>query len=137
MMQILVQQHTRSSKGGFIALSLVTLFTLIATFFIISSAERTWMISRNVLDRNKITQARFNAFSCIGIARLNLFLGENVIDSTYKLENGTCEIGSVRQIQDSVNFKAIGRLGGAENFLGSEVRTDSFEIGSISETDPD
>ncbi len=83
------------NNRGFIALMTVTIFGFLAAIFVISSAGRAYVQARNVSEFQTLEVLKFNALSCVSIARLKISLAEDSIENTYAVYSGNCTIERV------------------------------------------
>lgn len=80
---------------GIIALSAVIFFSFVGAVFISLSATRVWSQSKHILVYQEINNLKYDALSCVAIARLNLKRGIQIFPSQYETSGGLCEIENV------------------------------------------
>lgn len=123
----------RTSKKGFIALFIVMLVGFLAGFFVVASAPRVWLQSKDVALAQVAASARFNAISCIDIARLKIFLGESPDRSKYYLTDGSCGVEIISRRGERIILQTDAAKGGVEILLQAELNAETLEIISIRE----
>ncbi|MEK7390666.1 MAG: hypothetical protein AAB635_00835 [Patescibacteria group bacterium] len=120
-------------KKGFIALFVVTIIGLMAVFFVVSTAPRAWLQAKDVTLAQVAASARFNAISCINIARLKIFLGGDSLDGEYYIENGSCEIEIISRQGERIILQTDATKEGVRISLQAELDAGTLEILSIRE----
>lgn len=118
---------------GFIAIFMVTFLSFVGAVFIMLSATQVWSQTKNILIYEKVNNLKYDALSCIAIARLNLMLSEHIFVSEYHTTNGSCEIKSVDFNNDTVRVitRSLAHEIGVTYI--SEIDRDTFEIVSLTE----
>lgn len=118
---------------GFIAIFMVTFLGFLGAVFIMLSATRVWSQTKNILIYEKVNDLKYDALSCIAIARLNLMLLGHIPVSEYHTANGSCEIKSVDLRNDIVKIITQSFSQEAGVTYISEIDRDTFEIVSLTE----
>src|SRR3989344_1510049 len=121
------------NQNGIIALFIVTLIGFLAGFFVVATAPRAWLQAKDVALTRAATSARFNAISCINIARLKVFMGGSSPDGGYYTESGSCEIEIISRWGERIILQTDATKEGVKISLQAELNPETMEILSISE----
>jgi len=87
--------RSKTSNQGFIAIVTVTVFGFLAAIFVASSSGRAYVQARNIEEIRIQEILRFNAISCVAVARQKIHLRETLIAGEYFVPGGRCQIESL------------------------------------------
>lgn len=106
----------------------VMLLAFLVTMFTISSASQVHTQTRNISLARAADVLRLNAISCIHIARLLFFSGNEVAEGEYNTPDGQCVVENVVLHPGSVTLHARSTGSGAEYLLESRLDRETFDI---------
>lgn len=101
------KRRKRADGRGFVALFTVTLIGFLAVIFTVASSIRVWTQSKSVIEASAETSARFDALSCLNIARLKIILGETPAEGEYYVKDGRCELEDVDVYPTRVMLRSV------------------------------
>lgn len=127
----------RIKQKGFVALFTVIIIGFLATIFVISASSKVWAQAKGVTEAQAKAAARFDAISCLNIARQKIFLNENpIVDDPeilgiYDVPNGRCTIESLGLSSSQIIVHASSINSGVE--LEGILDSNTLDIVSIQE----
>lgn len=126
----------KQNEGGFIAIFIVLLIGFVAILFISRSSSQSWLQAKSVQEFKANSDTRFNALSCLSIARLKIHLQKPTeqIIGEYSLGKVHCRVDSLSQYSGRAYVHTSGAFeSGARLTVSAIVDQDSDEVLSIQE----